>query len=67
MNENNGITFVLWLLTIAASICSGMLAWHITEPESFLGALGFLLVWGILSKVAHFVFFGIVFAIFNNK
>ncbi len=51
---------LLWIVTILISIGSGVLAWNWIDPESFLGAIGFLIVWGILSKVGHFLAMGLV-------
>ena len=31
------------------------LAWEWTEPNSFWSAVGFLIVWGILTKIGHFI------------
>jgi hypothetical protein len=56
-NSDNGgaLVLVLWIATIIISIGSGVMAWNWIEPESFLGAIGFLFLWGILSKVGHFL------------
>ena len=51
---------ILWIVTIALSILSGIIAWDWVEPDSFFGFIGFLLVWGLLSKVGHFLAMGIV-------
>jgi len=36
------------------------MAWNWIEPESFWEAIGFLILWGILSKVGHFLAMGLV-------
>ncbi len=54
-NSNNAgaLMVVIWLVTISISIGSGILAWNWIDPESFLGVVGFLILWGILSKIGH--------------
>ena len=60
-NSNDGcLVIFLWIATIAISIGSGIMAWNWIEPESFWGAIGFLILWGILSKVGHFLALGLV-------
>ena len=60
-NSNDGCLLIfLWIATIAISIGSGIMAWNWIEPESFWGAIGFLILWGILSKVGHFLAMGLV-------
>ena len=51
---------ILWIVTVALSILSGIIAWDWVEPDCFFGFIGFLLVWGLLSKVGHFLAMGIV-------
>ena len=51
---------LLWIVTIVISIGSGIMAWNWIEPESFWEAIGFLILWGILSKVGHFLAMGLV-------
>ncbi len=60
-SDNTGaLLALLWVITIIISIGSGLIAWNWIEPKSFLGALGFLILWGILSKIGHFIAMGIV-------
>ena len=61
MNElnNSSKALILWLTTLAASILSGVLAWKIVDPESFLGGVVFVVMWGVLSKLAQLVIFGV--------
>ena len=61
-NLDNGgaLMGLLWLTTIGISIGSGVLAWNWIEPNSFFGAIGFLIVWGILSKIGHFIAMAVV-------
>ena len=59
--DSSGFIFALiWIITIIISIGSGIMAWNWVEPESFWGAIGFLILWGILSKIGHFLALGIV-------
>ena len=57
---------LLWILAIAFTIGAGIFSWNLTEPESFFGVLGFLLLWGVLSKVAFFLAMVIVKFIGGN-
>jgi NAD dependent epimerase/dehydratase family enzyme len=61
-NSDNGGALIglMWLVTIGISIGSGVMAWNWIEPESFFGAIGFLIAWGILSKIGHFLAMGLV-------
>ncbi len=60
-SDNGGaLVALLWIVTILISIGSGVMAWNWIEPESFLGAIGFLILWGILSKIGHFLAIGLV-------
>jgi hypothetical protein len=66
-NSDNGGALIglMWLVTVGISIGSGVMAWNWIEPDSFFGALGFLIVWAILSKIGHFLAMGVV-AIFGG-
>lgn len=59
-NSDNGgcLVVIMWIATIAISIGSGVLAWDWIEPDDFFGAIIFLIVWGILSKIGHFLAMG---------
>lgn len=60
-SDNSGcLVALLWIVTIAISIGSGILAWNWIEPDSFLRAVLFIIVWGIMSKIGHFIAMGIV-------
>ncbi len=63
MENNSSFGAIALILTIVISIGSGILAWNWIEPDSFLGAIGFIIVWGILSKIGHLVAVGIGAAI----
>jgi hypothetical protein len=56
-DSSNGclIAGLLYSATIAVFICSGFMAWEWTEPDSFWSAVGFLIVWGLFTKVGHFI------------
>ena len=56
----------MWIGTIILSIGSGIYSWNWVHPKSFLGAIGFLILWSILSKVGHFIMFGVVFTLFGR-
>jgi hypothetical protein len=60
-SDNSGILMLLmWIVTVIISIAAGVMAWDWVEPESFFGAVGFLIIWGILSKVGHLLAVAIV-------
>lgn len=56
-NSDSGGAMIalLWIITIAISITTGILAWNWIEPDNFWGAIGFIVIWGILSKIGHFI------------
>lgn len=61
MSDSEGALIgLMWVVTIGISIGSGIMAWNWIEPNGFFGAIGFLIVWGILSKIGHFIAMGIV-------
>jgi hypothetical protein len=66
-NNSEGLMFFMWLGTIALSIYSGFLAWDWVQPESFFGAIGFLIVWAVFSKIAHFLMFGVLLLLFDKS
>lgn len=61
-NSDNGALFaiIIWIVTILISVGSGVMAWNWIEPESFLGAIGFLIIWGVLSRIGHLLAVGLV-------
>jgi hypothetical protein len=65
--NSGALVMFMWIGTIALSIFSGVLAWDWVEPESFLGAIGFLIVWGIFSKIGHFLMFGVIYLLFDKN
>ena len=68
MSEYNGgcIITLIWGITIAISIGAGILAWNWIEPESFGGAILFVIAWGLLTKIGHFIASLITALIFGN-
>lgn len=70
MNDNNNfgcLAIGLIILRIALPIYAGMKSWEIIEPETFLGFVGFLILWGILTTIIQLVFIGIASLFFNNN
>ena len=60
MKNSNQRILVMLIITIGILIGSGILAWYWIEPDSFLSAFGFLVLWGILSIIGHLILVGIV-------
>ncbi len=60
------IVLFMWLLTVLISIFSGILSWNLVDPDSFWGGLLFLILWGILSKLGHFICFSFLIDIFRR-
>ncbi len=67
-NDSKGcfMVFLLWVLPAAISLLTGIWAWDWIEPESFLGAVGFIIVWAILFRVIVQIVGIIVASIFNQ-
>lgn len=65
MNEkySGSVALIIWLIIASVSVLSGVLAWNIIEPESFIGGIGFIIMWGVFSKAAHFIAFAIAASI----
>ena len=68
MSNSGGGAFIviMWLVTIGISIGSGIMAWNWIEPNSFFGVVGFLIAWGLFSKIGHVLAMGLV-AILGGK
>ncbi|MDI9312517.1 MAG: hypothetical protein QM535_20065 [Limnohabitans sp.] len=51
--NNNGCALIALLVIgyIIVWIGSGIYAWDWVRPESFLGAIGFLIVWAIVGRI----------------
>lgn len=53
-SDESGCLFVVMIIIyVAAWIGTGRLAWNWVEPDSFGGAILFLVVWGILGYIAQ--------------
>ncbi len=50
----------IWIATTIVSIFSGVMAWELINPHSFLGAILFLFVWSSLSGLGHLLVGGLV-------
>lgn len=47
--------FLIAVLQILVALVSGYMAWNFTSPKSFLGVLGFLMVWAIFEWIGYTV------------
>jgi hypothetical protein len=56
----------MWMLTIGLSIGTGILAWNWIEPDNFFMVLLFLAAWAVLSRLSHFIVFGLLMVVFEN-
>lgn len=59
-SKEGALIILMWFVTIGISIGSGVMAWNWIEPESFLGAIVFIIAWGVLSKIGHVLAVGLV-------
>ncbi|WP_431471865.1 hypothetical protein I5168_11545 [Nonlabens sp. SCSIO 43208] len=59
-SEDGALMGLMWIVTIGISIGSGFMAWNWVDPDSFIGAIGFLIIWGVLSKIGHFIAMALV-------
>lgn len=62
MSERNSSRMAI-VLSLIVSVLTGILSWNIVEPESFLGAIGFILLWSAIASIGYFI----IFAITANK
>ena len=62
MSDNNQgcIVILLYAGTLMLSIGAGVLAWKWVVPNGFWEFVGFLIVWGILSTISHFIIIGLL-------
>ena len=51
------------VLSLIVSVLTGILSWNIVAPESFLGAIGFILLWSAIASIGYLI----IFAITTNK
>ncbi len=50
-------------LSLIVSVLAGILSWNIVAPESFLGGIGFMLLWSAIASVGYLI----IFVITANK
>lgn len=64
-SETSGGCLALFMLIghFVSILGSGYLAWQWIEPESFFGAIKFLLIWTILGYIADFILMAIIVGI----
>lgn len=61
---NNPLSVIVgWI----AALYAGYLSWQIVEPESFLGAIGFLILWAILGAIFRWIVVLIVIQMEEKK
>lgn len=68
-DSNDGCVYggLISFVTTAIIIGSGFLSWKWIEPDSFGLSIVFLLVWGILAKVGHFIALIAIGIMTNNE
>ena len=58
-SDNSGwlgiVTIVMIVIYAAAWIGTGIMAWNWVEPDSFGGAILFLIAWGIFGYIAQII------------
>lgn len=55
-SEKGGcLTLIMFLGIVGIIIGSGVLSWNIVEPESFLGAIGFMFLWVVFMAIGKFI------------
>lgn len=55
-SDNSGFVGIFMIVVyIVAWVGTGTLAWNWVEPESFWGAIKFLIVWGIFGYIAQLI------------
>ena len=60
-NSGSGIaSIIVWILSIIVWILVGIGTFNWIGVDSFWGAIKWLIVWHIISTVAHFLFMGII-------
>ncbi|KAA2224006.1 hypothetical protein [Chryseobacterium sediminis] len=59
-NEGGCLPIVGFILYAVVIIGSGILSWNWIEPKSFVGAIGFMILWGILSYIGYLILIGII-------
>lgn len=61
-NSDNGGCLAIFaiIIPIAGWLGTGYLAWNWVEPESFWGAIKFLIAWSIMGYIAQLIAMAIV-------
>lgn len=73
MNNQTSTWFAgifIWIVSISISVAAGILTWKWLNPVGFWNIILFLIIWGILSKIGHFIAGGsiaLLGLIFSNK
>ena len=57
-----GGVFVI-VINVVAWLAPGYVAWNWIEPDSFWGAVKFIIAWGVLGYIAQFILSLVVFII----
>ncbi len=65
--EGNFLVLLIFVGQLVAWAGSGYAAWQFTEPESFVGALLFLLAWGIFGYIAQLLVGGLIMLAFGQN
>lgn len=63
MNQNasSGIAMIIvWILSIVVWISVGIATFNWIDVDSFWSAIKWLIVWHLITTVAHFIFMGII-------
>lgn len=64
-NQSRGV-IILWVIRIITIINAGRYAWDWIEPESFFGAVKFLLAWGFCIFIAELLLAAFYFSLFKK-
>lgn len=56
-NSDKGgcLVFLMFIIYVLAWVGTGVTAWNWVEPDSFGGAILFLIAWAILGYIAQFI------------
>ena len=57
---------ILWIARIVIFVKSGKFAWSWIDPESFWGAIRFIVAWGIIFFIAELIISAIIAIMFND-
>jgi len=56
----------IFLMHVFAVVGTGVLAWNTIEPSSFLGAVGFIVLWGLMETLAGWLLFFLSAALYGQ-